>query len=75
MISIILDNHNEISINVAEETDEEEEEKDKDDRKDLSTILEAESGENGEESNYLCNSFYVITNKPSSRIPNLMYCR
>ena len=54
---------------MAEETDEEEEEKD------LSTIIEAESGENGEESNYLCNSFYVITNKPSSRIPNLMYCR
>ena len=46
MISIILDNHNEISINVAEETDEENE----DVQKDLSTIAEATSEENGEKS-------------------------
>ena len=46
MISIILDNHNEISINVAEETDEENE----DVQKDLSTIAEAASEENGEKS-------------------------
>ena len=63
MISIILDNNNEISINVAEETDEEEEEEE--DRSDLSTITEAVSGENGEDSPNLGSSFDIHCNTHS----------
>ena len=60
MISIILDNHNEISINVAEETDEENE----DVQKDLSTIAEATSEENGEKSQSMSLLLYpLVTNK------------
>ena len=65
MISIILDNNNEISINVAEETDEEEEEEKEEDRTDLSTITEAVSGENGEDSPNLGSSFHIHCNTHS----------
>ena len=66
MISIILDNNNELSINVAEETDEEEEEeKEEENQTDLSTITEAVSGENGEDSPNLGSSFDIHCNTHS----------
>ena len=78
VISIILDNHNEISINVAEETDEddddddEEEEKNEDDGKYLSNITEADSGENGEDEEKNEEDESGKTGEESSNLGNIV---